>query len=579
MIPKTNAPVRIVNQLPAKPKKPRRPRSPRQRSDTGRARLAVAALAFLMVYAVIGARLMTYAMDADGLAFADRRGSTGESAARPDLVDRNGQILATDLISPSLYAEPNKILNLDDAVDKLSAVLPDLGTEELTEKLGSDRKFIWLKRDLTPRQEAAVHDLGLPGLGFRRETRRVYPSGRTASHILGAVNVDNRGIAGIEKYIDDQGLAELHGLGFATDHNQMPVALSIDLRAQHAMRHELVAAMEKFRAKAASGILMDVHTGEVVSMVSLPDYDPNDPETALRPEAINRLTTGVYEMGSTFKTMTVAMALDTGRITLEDRYDARRPLRVANFTINDYHAQRRILTVPEIFVYSSNIGSARMALDVGIDGQKEFLKRLGMLDRMETELPENAAPLYPHEWKQLSAMTIAFGHGISIAPIQLATAAVAMANGGTYIPPTFLKRSRADAEKLGHPVLRHETSEAMRYLMRLNVERGTARKADRLGYRLGGKTGTAEKAINGRYAKNKLLTSFLGTFPTDDPRYVILVVLDEPKGSEETHGYATSGWNAAPTAGNIVERVAPILGVLPRVEEGEPEDSAIFVSY
>lgn len=578
MIPTARTPVRTAASLDRG--KPARSRTtPRKRADTGKARLAVAALSFLVIYTVIGARLVTYAMESDVRVASGHAGDRAIAAARPDLTDRNGHILATDLVSPSLYAEPHRIINLDDAVEKLNAVLPELEIAELRAKLDSKRKFVWLKRELTPRQEADVHSLGLPGVGFRRENRRVYPSGRIAAHVVGHVNVDNRGTAGIEKFLDDRGLAELHGMGFALDRAQKPVPLSIDLRVQHALRDELVMAMEKFSAIAASGILMNVHTGEIVGMASLPDYDPNQPETALEPDAINRMTTGVYEMGSTFKAFTVAMALDTGRITLDDRYDARRPLRVARFTINDFHAQRRILTVPEIFMHSSNIGTARMALDVGIDGQKEFLRRIGMLDRLQTELPENAQPLYPKKWKQLNAMTISFGHGISIAPIQMAAAASALVNGGYYHTPTFLPRDRDEASALAKPVLRPETSDAMRYLMRLNVERGTARRADRPGYRIGGKTGTAEKVVNGRYARNKLMTSFLGTFPADDPQYVLLVILDEPKGLKETHGYATSGWNAAPTAGNVVARVAPLLGVLPKIDQGEPPESAIFVSY
>ncbi|MEM6665179.1 MAG: penicillin-binding protein 2 [Pseudomonadota bacterium] len=547
--------------------------------DRARARLAIGALVFGIVYAVIGVRLASFAFEADPIQRMARAGDITIKAARPDITDRNGELLATDLISASLYAEPRKILDADEAVELITAVMPDLNADRLRKRLTADRAFIWLKRELTPRQQAEIHGLGLPGVGFRRENRRVYPSGPTVSHVVGHVNVDNRGIAGIEKYLDDRGLMDLHGMGFALDRAQKPVALSIDMRAQHALRDELHMAMERHKAKAAAGVVLDVKTGEVVAMTSLPDYNPNQPKTALDPEAINRMTTGVYEMGSTFKAFTVAMALDTGRISMNDRYDARKPLRVARHTINDFHAQRRILTVPEIFKHSSNIGTARMALDVGIEGQKSFLRRLGLLDRLETELPEAADPMYPRDWRQINAMTISFGHGISVAPLQMAAAAGALVNGGTYIPPTFLPRTETEAEQMGVQVLEESTSDAMRYLMRLNVDDGTAGKADRPGYRVGGKTGTAEKVVNGRYSKKKLLTSFLGTFPSDDPRFVVLIMLDEPKGTKETHGFATSGWNAAPTAGYVIGRIAPILGVMPKHENRERKPDALYISY
>jgi len=529
-----------------------------------RARIVLAGAAFLAVFVIMGGRLVALAMD-DGTQTASiRLSDETTAAARPDILDRNGKILATDLITASLRANPRQIIDIDEAIEQIRSVLPGLSAEFLRTRLSSDRDFVWLKRELTPRQQAEIHALGLPGVGFRRENRRVYPSGRTASHIVGHVNVDNRGIAGIEKYLDDRGLEDLHGMGFAFDRAQMPVALSVDMRVQHALRDELFKAKEKHKAKAAAGVIMDVHTGEIVAMTSLPDYDPNLPKTALDPEAINRMTTGVYEMGSTFKAFTVAMALDTSRITLNSRYDARKPLRVARFSIDDFHGKKRVLSVPEVFIYSSNIGTARMALDVGMEGHKAFLNRLGLMTRLRTELPESAAPLAPDDWKQVSAMTISFGHGISVAPLQMAAAACALVNGGYYVPPTFLPRTAEEARHVRTRVLQPQTSDAMRYLMRLNVEKGTARKAEREGYFLGGKTGTAEKVVNGRYSRDKRLTSFLGTFPTHNPRYVVLVMLDEPKPSKETHGWATAGWNAVPATGDIVARVAPLLGVLPQ---------------
>ena len=317
---------------------------------------------------------------------------------------------------------------------------------------------------------------------------------------------------------------------------------------------------------AAAGLITDVRTGEVIAMVSVPDYDPNNPKEALDPTRINRLTTGVFEMGSTFKALTMAMALDSGKISLSSTFDARHALRYGKFEINDYHAQRRILSVPEIFTYSSNVGTARMALSLGVDYHKAFLRKMGQLDRLTTEIPESAMPLVPKNWGELNTVTIAFGHGIAVAPMQAVMAVGALMNGGKLIPPTFLKRTQAEAAQFGKQVVKPETSERMRYLMRLNAEKGSAKKVDIPGYYAGGKTGTAEKVINGHYSKTKLLTTFMAVLPADQPRYLITIILDEPQPTPETKGFATSGWNAAPTAGLVVERIAPMLGITPRFD-------------
>jgi cell division protein FtsI (penicillin-binding protein 3) len=436
----------------------------------------------------------------------------------------------------------------------------------MRERLASRRRFVWLKREITPSQRAQIHRLGIPGIGFLPENKRIYPNGTEVSHLLGHVNIDNQGIAGIEKWLDGRGLADLHMAGLATDRLQKPVELAVDLRVQHAMRDELIAAREKFKAIAVAGVLTDVRTGEIVSMVSLPDYDPNNPREALDPTRINRLTTGVYEMGSTFKALTLAMALDSGKISLKSSFDASHPLQYGKFAIHDYHAQNRVLTVPEIFTYSSNIGTARMALSLGIEHHKSFLRRMGQLDRLRTELPESAEPLVPKRWAELNTVTIAFGHGIAVAPLQAVSAIAALMNGGRLIPPTFLKRSEQEAAALAKQVVKPETSEKMRYLMRLNVEKGTASKAEVKGYYVGGKTGTSEKVVGGHYSKTKLLTSFTAVLPADQPRYLLLVMIDEPKPTAETHGFATSGWNAVPVGGAIISRIAPLLGLQPRFE-------------
>src|SRR5205085_341950 len=398
------------------------------------------------------------------------------------------------------------------------------------------------------------------------ENKRIYPNGAEVAHLIGLVNVDNQGIAGIEKWLDGNGLAALHAAGLATDRLQEPVRLAVDLRSQHVIRDELIAARDRFKAKAAAGLVTDVRTGEILSMVSVPDFDPNNPKEANDPTRINRPTTGVYEMGSTFKALTFAMALDSGKVTLNSSFDARGSLRYGKFNVHDYHGKNRVLTVPEIFIYSSNIGTARMALSLGVEAHKAFLKKVGQLDRLRTELPESAEPLVPKRWGELNTITIAFGHGLSVAPLQAVMAVSAFANGGLLIPPTFLKRTEAEARAVATRVLKPGTSTLMRYLLRLNAEKGTATKGDVKGYYVGGKTGTAEKVVNGRYAKNKLLTSFTAILPADNPRYQLLIMLDEPQGSAETHGYATSGWNAVPTAAKVIARLAPMLGLEPRFD-------------
>jgi len=536
-------------------------------SDRRGGRIRLVALAFCAVYATIGGKLVYFGFKGEPPQTIKRAASDEISAARPDLVDRNGEVLATDIRTVSIFAEPRRLIDKDEAVELLTAVLPDINARELRERIGSRKRFVWVKREVTPKQQQEVHRLGLPGIGFMPENKRVYPNGPLGAHVLGFANIDNIGIAGIEKYIDGQGLADLHGAGFNLSSQDMkPVALSLDLKATHALRDELQKGVTKFRAKAGAAAILDVNTGEVVALASLPDYDPNNPSDALDPMRINRLAVGVYEMGSTFKALTLAMALDAPKVNLNSRIDARGALRYGRFRINDYHAQNRALTVPEVFTYSSNVGTARMALMVGVEGHKAFLRKVGQLDRMRTELPESAEPIVPRNWGELNTMTIAFGHGLAVAPLQAMMAVGALTNGGYLVTPTFLKRNEEDAKKNAPRVIRPETSEAMRYLMRLNAEVGSAKNVNIAGYYAGGKTGTAEKVINGRYSKEKLFTTFMAIAPADKPKYLYLTVMDEPQGLPETHGYRTAAWNAGAVTGKIVERTGPLLGLPPRFE-------------
>lgn len=540
----------------------------RMSGEKSEPRVGLVILGFSALFLAIGGRLVMLGAFPNEQVGLRRATSNATSAARPDITDRNGIQLATDVRTVSVFAEPRKILDKDEATELLTAVLPDLNAKELRDKLGTKKGFVWVKREITPRQQAEVHRLGIPGVGFVPENKRVYPNGPAAAHVLGFANVDNVGIAGIEKYIDSQGLQDLNGAGFAVQASDLkPVALSIDLRVQHLLRDELMKGMEKYRAIAAAGAIMDVNTGEMIASVSLPDFDPSNPVDAHDKDRINRINVGVYEMGSTFKALTIAMALDSGKANINSSYStAGGMMRFGRQVIKEYHGTGRTLTVPEVFVHSSNMGSIKMALSVGVEGHKAFLRKMVQLDRMQTELPESASPIVPQRWGEINTATIAFGHGLAVAPIQALAAVGALVNGGHLMTPTFLKRSEEEAKKSAVRVIKPETSEAMRFVMRMNGEKGSARKADVPGYFVGGKTGTAEKVINGRYAKNKNFTTFTAIVPADKPRYVFLAIYDEPKGYAESGGYSTAAWNAGITTGKLIERAAPILGLPPRFE-------------
>jgi len=524
--------------------------------ETARNRLLIASLAFGLAFSLVAGRLVELAtLSPDAGSRVARMAATNPTAGRGNIVDRNGIVLATSLPTASLYANPQEILDPVAAARSLVSVLPHFDAAEIRRRLSSPGRFVWIQRRLTPAEHHAIHRLGIPGLAFVEERRRVYPHGRVAAHVLGLTDIDSRGIAGIERTYEQHLAAD------------QAVRLSLDIRVQHILRDELATAMDAFHAIGAAGVVIDVHTGEVVAMASLPDFDPHRPGAASDAGRFNRATKGVYEMGSTFKLFTAAMALDSGRTTLEGGYDATKPLRVARFTIRDYKPENRWLSVPEILMHSSNIGAAKMALDVGADTQRAYLARLGLMSPAAIELPEVGKPLTPARWREINTMTVAYGHGIAVSPVQLATAVAAVVNGGVYRAPTL----RPAAASLEAPqVLKPSTSRQIRGLMRLVVRRGTGGQADVPGYRVGGKTGTAEKQVNGRYHRKALMSSFVGAFPMDQPRYVVLAMLDEPKGSARTHHYATGGWVAAPVVGAVIRRMAPLLGIQPIAEDMVP---------
>ncbi len=534
--------------------------------DVARSRLLVVGMVFAMAFLVVAGRLIEVTIDGP---LEHPRAGHAESGGmiRADILDRNGIVLATSLPTASLYADPEEVLDADEAADALVRVLTGVDRSVLAERLRGQGRFVYIKRHLTPKEQFAVNRLGLPGIAFQADERRVYPQGSLAAHILGFCDVDNTGLAGVER---------MFGSSLANGH---ALPLTLDIRIQSIVRAELAAAVKMFRAIGGTGIVLDARTGAVMAMVSLPDFDPNAPGDAPDDTRFNRAAQGVYELGSTFKVLTAAMALDSGVTSLESGYDASRPIRVSRYSIRDFHAQNKWLSVPEILVHSSNIGAAHMALDVGSSLQRKYLGDLGLLTPAAVELPEVGEPLVPKTWRDVNTMTIGFGHGIAVSPLQLTAAFAAVANGGVFRDPTLIQRRAPVSAYLqeasmtsvepepGRRVFQPSTSEQVRALMRLVVLRGTGRKADIVGLRLGGKTGTAEKQVGGRYRRDARISSFIGVFPIDAPRYVVMALLDEPKGTKETHNYATGGWVAAPLVGSISARIAPLLGVEPAASD------------
>jgi cell division protein FtsI (penicillin-binding protein 3) len=524
-------------------------RGQRQAGD----RLLFVALIFCAGFALLTGRLVELTLLRPGEAKVAGVGAYTPPPARAEILDRNGQILATNLNVSSLYVNPAEVWDVHESVTKLGKIFPALDPKKTEERLKAKGQFVWIKRDLHPDEAAKVRHLGLPGMYFATEQRRAYLQGPLFAHVLGGVDIDNKGTSGIEKALEAR----------ITNRDAGPVTLSLDLSVQHAMRDALLSAMTRYKALGAAGMILDVNSGELLALTSLPDFDPNLPGDPEANERLNRATLGVYEMGSTFKVLNTAMALDSKKVSLKSGYDASHPLKAGRYLIHDYHPENRWLTVEEIFLHSSNIGSARMALDVGVDAQKAFMKKMGILDKPGIELAEVGRPLVPARWQEINAMTIAFGHGLSVSPIGLVKAVGGIVNGGTLIEPTLLKHAPG-AKIEGRPVISAATSKTMRQLMREVVQKGTGTKADVPGYEVGGKTGTADKPDGHGYNRNKaVMASFLAIFPAQAPRYLVLVMIDEPQGTAETHGFVTAGMTAAPTAAEVIKRVAPLLRVNP----------------
>jgi cell division protein FtsI (penicillin-binding protein 3) len=515
-------------------------------------------LCFFAGFATVAGRAIIYAQYPDNMAMLASSGAPpGLAKSRPDIVDRNGTLLATDIRIYWLAASPSEIPHADEAAEKLAAIFPDLDQGALSRRFhDKSSRFEWVKRGLTPNQATAVHSLGIPGLSILPAVQRAYPAGSEAAQIVGITNVDNEGLSGIEWYIDQKLMGQLTPVSLE---KRPYLKLSLDIGIQHAVAEELTASMQRYRAKAALGLVMNVRNGEVLASLSLPGFDPNSREQAMDESRRNRIVTDVYELGSVFKTFTVAMALDSGVATRSDRFDTG-PLRLGRFLLKDAHATREPMTVEDIFVHSVNTGAARIAGAAGIERQQRFLESLGLFDKLETEAGTTPKPVFPATWRPSNAMTIAYGHGIAVPPITFAQAMATIVNGGERVKPVFLLADGADAGKAERPV-KPETSAQMRELMRLVVQHGTGRRAAAGGLDIGGKTGTAIKVKGGHYTHD-VVNSFVAALPISDPRYLVLVTLDEPK--PEKPGKANdAAYNAAPTAGAIIKRIAPMLDILP----------------
>ncbi len=540
--------------------------------NQARGRVVIVGLAFLIAYSAVALRAFDLSVlrgvdhGAQEEEFYDYTAATKN--VRGDIVDRNGVLLATTLPSASLFADPALIMEHEELAGELVKIFPALDYGATLQKLQAQSRFVWLERNISPQQQHAVLQLGQPGLGFEHETRRYYPQGALASHLVGYTNVDDRGLGGVERSFDTH-------LG-----EGKPLKLSLDIRLQHVLHREISQAISDFTAKAGAGVIMDANTGEILAGVSLPDFDPSQMNNIRAEQMFNNLTLGVYELGSMFKIFSTAAVLDLNKIALGYEFDAREPIKIGRFTINDYHAENRILTVPEVFMYSSNIGSAKMGEMVGTEALRKFYSDLGLLERMEFEINEIGRPMVPSPWRDVHTLTASYGHGVATTPLQMSAAVASIVNGGLLVKPRLVIDDAANSPE-NNPeidsairVISPQTSLKMRGLLRLVVTEGTGGNADVPGYEVGGKTGTAEKiGANGRYDRKRLISSFVAAFPASDPKYVVMIMVDEPKGNKKSYGYATAGWVAAPPVARTVSSMAAILG-LPPAYKPEEQDFA-----
>lgn len=523
-----------------------------------RQRLVIGVMLFILVAALLGLRLIDLSLLHERIQPSTANALAGLTPERADIVDRNGSPLARSFEAYAIALRPQDVVGDKRVIaQQLVAALPGLTIEKATALLNSNHKFAYIQRRVLPSDAKRINAIGEPAIILQRERERLYPNLDLAAHVIGYTDVDGKGASGIEGAFEER-LSR-------PDMRGTPLQLAMDSRVQMALENELGAAMTEFSAIGAAGVVLDAKTGEVIAMVSLPQFNPNNAGRGDDNMRFNRATLGVYELGSTFKAFTMAMALQSGVITGWDQlWDCTHDLKVARFTIHDTHPLKRMATVPEIFKESSNIGTAQIARGLGSARQQEFLKGLGFLEPVSVELKAKGRVLNPGaNWGDIATMTVGYGHGISVTPLHLATGYAALVNGGIWRPATVLKVGPGNPIPEGRRVFSEDTSAKMRELLRLVVLDGTGKKAAAPGYRVGGKTGTAEKVVNGRYSRGALVTNFAGVFPMDNPRYVVVTMLDEPQSTKETYGFKTAGWNVAPVVGKVIERIAPALGVIP----------------
>lgn len=529
--------------------------------DLARGRIVLLSAVFVLCYIIVVARVVDLSLiqgelkKEESISNLEDEPAPQKTISRADILDRNGVILARSLKTSSLYADSKMVQDAPVVAKDLVKLFPELSYGDILQKLQSGKRFVWIKRNMTPDDQYKILYLGHPGLSFQEEERRIYPQGNLAAHVVGYTSVDGHGLGGLESSFDKLLL-----------NRSEPLVSTIDVRIQHALRREVSTAMKKFSGIAGTGMVMNVNTGEIVAAVSLPDFNPQNVEVKNKDALFNRMTLGVFEPGSTFKIFTTASVIELEHSPMAQEFDAREPLKIGRFKISDYHGKKRVLTLPEVFMYSSNIGSVRMAQMVGTDNFKSFLSDLGLFKRPDVELLEVGAPLIPRQWREINTVTASYGHGLAVSPLQLVAASSSIVNGGILVKPTLVldKAEKGSLKKNDVRVVSEQTAHRMRQLMRLVVTDGTGGKADVPGYNVGGKTGTADKDINGRYEKNKVRSSFLGFFPMEAPKYAVYVMVDEPKGIKETYGYATAGWVAAPAVGKVVESIVAIEGLKPQ---------------
>lgn len=542
-----------------------------------RGRLVFIGACFALFYILIAVRLFDLTilqgeLQKDSMnitAAAPEIAATAETLRR-DIVDRNGVLLATSLETASLYADPALIADPARVARDLAAAFPDLLYDDIAQRLQRSGRFVWLKRNLTPDEQYKVLMLGEPGLAFRSERRRLYPQGALTAHMVGYSNVDGGGLAGIERSFDKY-------LAAGGD----PLMLTLDVRLQHILRREVSAAMKEFSGTGAAGLIMDVRNGEILAATSLPDFDPHNAGASDDAAIFNRMTLGVYELGSTFKIFSTAALLEKNGGRLDMTFDAREPLVRGRFRIRDYHAEKRIMTVPEVFMVSSNIGAALMGEYVGTQGLQDFYRDLGLMTPSPLPFEEVGRPIVPRPWRDLNTLTATYGHGIAVSPLQLATAAATVLGDGVLVTPRIVRdvTHEQGAGDRDLRVISPQTAHRMRQLMRLTVTDGTGRSANVPGYRVGGKTGTAEQPGGRGYDRKKLISSFLGVFPSENPHYLVFVMVQDPRGTKASHGYATGGWVAAPAARRIIEAAGPLMNVAPLAQEDGQEISASLRRY